>query len=256
VTDNENAVIVERQGQVLVITLNRPSKMNAINLAMAEGIASALETLDKDDGLRVGVITAAGERFCCGADIQGFLENGVPRAGGRGFAGIAERPSTKPLIAAVEGFAVGGGFEMVLACDLIVAAEGTKFGLPEAKAGVAAAGGGLLRLRRVPVQLAMELNLLGDTLPAERLYGVGLINRVVPKGQARTVALELAKRIAANAPLAVDAAKKVITYSPTWPPEREWELQGEITTSVTNSQDAREGFNSFLEKRSPVWKRR
>jgi enoyl-CoA hydratase len=254
--NRENCVLIERIDQVLVITLNRPQKMNAIDVAMAEGIASAMDTLDQDEGLSVGVLSAAGERFSVGADIQGFLKNGVPRAGGRGFAGIAERPSTKPLIAAVEGVAVGGGFEMALACDLIVAAEGSKFGLPEVKVGLAAAGGGLLRLRRIPSQIAFELNFLGDTVSAERLHSVGLVNRVVPVGQARTVAVELAQRIAANAPLALAAVKKVIARSPSWPYEREWELQGAITTSVTESEDAQEGFKSFLEKRRPVWKRR
>ena len=136
--NGEDCVFVERIGQVLVITLNRPHKMNAINIALAGGIASAMYMLDQDAGLCVGVLAAAGERFSVGADIQGFLKDGVPRAGGRGFAGIAERPPTKPLIAAVEGLAVGGGFEMALACDLIVAAKGSKFGLPEVKVGLAA----------------------------------------------------------------------------------------------------------------------
>ncbi len=128
---------------------------------------------DQDDTLAAGVLTGAGDRFSVGADIQGFLKQGVPVAGGRGFAGMAERPSFKPLIAAVEGLAVGGGFEMALACDLIVAAEGSKFGLPEAKVGLAAAGGGLLKLKRIPSQMAFELNLLGDLVAAERLLAIG-----------------------------------------------------------------------------------
>lgn len=252
-SDIENPVIVERFDGIMTIVLNRPEKLNAITLGMAQAIASALDELDGDPALSVGIITARGPRFCAGADVDGFLKEGVPRAGGRGSAGIAQRPSTKPLIAAIEGLAIGGGFEIALSCDLIVAAEGAKFGLPEVKMGLAAAGGGLLYLSRLPAQIALELNLVGDPIPAERLHELGLINRVVPAGQALAAAQALARKIAQNAPLAVAAAKAVIRQCPTWGEDERWERQAAITDAVTSSADAQEGFRSFKEKRKPVW---
>ncbi|API58646.1 enoyl-CoA hydratase [Tardibacter chloracetimidivorans] len=249
----EQPVVTARDGAILIVTLNRPDRLNSITKAMAEGIAAAMDELDNDDTLAVGILTGAGGRFSAGADVKGFLVDGVPRAGGRGFAGIVEKPSRKPLIAAIEGLAIGGGFEMALACDLIVAAAGAKIGLPETKVGLAAAGGGLLNLSRAPVQLAMELNLIGDPLPAERLHAVGIVNRIAEPGEALTVALDLARRIAANAPVALAGAKEVIRNSATWSTDERWKRQAEITDQITNSDDAKEGFQAFIDKRKPVW---
>jgi enoyl-CoA hydratase len=250
---DEEPVVTRREGAVLVVTLNRPDRLNAITKAMAEGIAAAMDELDADAGLAVGILTGAGGKFSAGADVRGFLTDGVPRAGGRGFAGLVQRPSRKPLIAAIEGFAIGGGFEIALACDMIVAAAGAKIGLSETKVGLAAAGGGLLNLSRIPLQLAMEMNLVGEPLPAERLYEVGLINRIAKSGEALATALDLAQRIAANAPLALAGVKEVIWNCAAWPHQDRWSHQSEITDDITNSADAQEGFRAFAEKRPPVW---
>jgi enoyl-CoA hydratase len=184
------AVLTERRDGVLVITLNRPEVRNAVNGAVAEGIAKALDELDADDGLAVGVLTGAGGFFCAGMDLGAFVKGESPWYGDRGFAGIAQRASRKPLIAAIEGFAVAGGFEVALACDLIVAAEGAKLGIPEAKRSLVAAGGALLRLpRRMPYHVVMELALTGDPMPAERFRDFGVVNRIAPAGGALDAAL-------------------------------------------------------------------
>jgi enoyl-CoA hydratase/carnithine racemase len=211
VASAEPAVLVERRGATLVLTLNRPQRRNAIDMSMAEGIAAALDELDNDDALSVGVIVGAGGVFCSGMDLGEFAAGRIPSAGGRGLAGIVERPPEKPLIAAVEGNAVAGGFEIALACDLIVAAEGAKLGIPEARRGLVAAGGGLLRLpRRVPEPIAMELALTGAPIEAERAYALGLVNRLSAPGAALDDALALAARIVANDPQAVGATKRVL----------------------------------------------
>jgi enoyl-CoA hydratase len=204
-------VLTERRGNVLLITLNRPDARNAIDLSVAEGIAAALEELDGDESLSVGVLTGAGKGFCAGMDLKAFVSGQRPWVGDRGFAGIVRRASVKPLIAAVEGFAVAGGLEVALACDLIVAARGAKLGVPEVKRSLVAAGGALLRLpRRIPYHLAMELALTGDPILAERAAEVGLVNRLAEPGTAVEVALGLADEIAANAPLALVASKHTL----------------------------------------------
>ena len=251
------AVLTERRDNVLVATLNRPDARNAVNAALAEGVGRALDELDDDDGLAVGVLTGAGKGFSSGMDLKAFVAGESPYYGDRGFAGIVQRPPRKPLIAAVEGFAVAGGCEIALACDLIVAARGARFGVPEVKRSLVAAGGALLRLpRRLPSGVAMELALTGDPIDAERAHELGLVNALAEPGEALDTALELAGRIAANGPLALTATKRILTEAPTWPEEEFWARQGEISGPVFGSEDAREGAVAFAEKRDPVWKGR
>jgi len=250
----EAAVLTETRDGVLLVTLNRPEQRNAVNRAVAEGIASALDRLDADATLRVGVLTGAGKGFCAGMDLKAFVAGERPVVAGRGFAGIVQRASAKPLIAAVEGFAVAGGFEIALACDLIVAARGARFGIPEVKRGLVAAGGALLRLpQRIPYHLAMELALTGELVDAERMAEVGLVNRLVEPGSAVEGALSLAEAIAANGPLALAASKRILVEASSWPADAVWERQFEISDPVRASEDAREGSLAFAEKRAPRW---
>jgi enoyl-CoA hydratase len=247
------AVRVEADGDVLVVTIDRPEARNAVNLPVAEGIAAALERLDGEDGLRVGVLTGAGGTFCAGMDLKAFAAGERPHVEGRGFAGIVQAPPRKPLIAAVEGWALAGGFEIALACDLIVAARDARFGIPEVKRSLVAAGGALIRLpRRIPYHAVMELALTGDPIGAERAYELGLIARLVGPGEALAVARELAAAIAANGPLAVDATKRILVADET----EAWERQAAIAEPVLASEDAREGARAFAEKRPPVWRGR
>jgi enoyl-CoA hydratase len=250
---SEEAVLTEVRDGVLIITFNRPEAKNAANRALAEGVAAALDRLDADDSLRVGIITGAGGTFCSGMDLKGFLRGETPSLPGRGFAGLTQAPPQKPLIAAVDGYALAGGFEVTLACDMIVANRDAKFGIPEAKRGLAAAAGGLVRLpRQINPRLAMELALTGDFMSATRAYEMGLINRLCD-GPALDAALELAAAITANGPLAVAASKRVIVESREWSEADMWSKQGEITSGVFSSADAREGAAAFAEKRKPNW---
>ena len=253
----ENAVLTERRGRILLITLNRPDARNAVNAALAQGVAAALDELDGDVDLAVGVLTGAGSGFCAGMDLKAFMRGESAWVDGRGFAGIVQGPPRKPLIAAIEGFAVAGGLEVALACDLIVATGGAKLGIPEVKRSLVAAGGALLRLpRRIPYHAAMELALTGDTITAERGYELGFVNRVVERGDAVDTALALAAAIELNAPLALAASKRIIMESPDWSREEEFDRQAEIAGPVFTSEDAREGATAFTEKRDPVWKGR
>jgi enoyl-CoA hydratase len=250
-------VITERRGSVLLITINRPEVRNAVNAAVAAGIAGALEELDGDEQLSVGILTGAGGFFCAGMDLGAFVRGESPYFGDRGFAGIAQRASRKPLIAAIEGFAVAGGMEVALACDLIVAARGAKLGIPEAKRSLVAAGGALLRLpRRMPYHVVMELALTGDPLPAERFHEFGVVNRLAEPGGAVDVALELAAKLAKNGPLALIASKQILQEQFDWSSAEMWERQGAISGSVFASEDAKEGANAFKEKRDPAWRGR
>ena len=258
-TDTEQAapVLVERDGRIQIITLNRPDARNAVNRALAEGVAAALDEHDADDELTVGVLTGAGGGFCAGMDLKAFVKGETPYVGDRGFAGIAQRSSRKPLIAAIEGFAVAGGLEVALACDLVVAGRSAKLGIPEVKRSLVAAGGALLRLpRRIPEGAAMELALTGDPITAERGYELGLVNRLADDGGALGAALDLARAIAANGPLALAATKRVMVERHGWPEDEFWQRQGEITGPVFTSEDAREGATAFAEKRAPEWKGR
>jgi enoyl-CoA hydratase len=254
---DEQAVLTERNGRVLLITINRPDQRNAVNAAVAEGIAAALDQLDEDQDLSVGVLTGAGKGFSSGMDLKAFVTGERPYAGDRGFAGIVQRPASKPLIAAIEGFAVAGGLEVALCCDLIVASRGARLGIPEVKRSLVAAGGALLRLpRSLPRNLAMELALTGEPIAAERGYELGLVNRLVEPGEAISAALELAGVIAENGPLALIATKRVMVESADWPDSDFFARQGDIVAPVMTSEDAREGAVAFAEKRPPVWKGR
>jgi enoyl-CoA hydratase len=256
-SDPEPAVLSQRRNRVLVVTINRPDQRNAVNAAVAAGIAGALDELDGDEELSIGVITGAGKGFCAGMDLKAFVAGESPHFGDRGFAGITRRAATKPLIAAIEGFAVAGGLEVALACDLIVAGRGARLGIPEVKRSLVAAAGGLLRLpRMLPRNVAMELALTGDPITAERAHDLGLVNRLADPGQALPTALELADAIAQNGPLALAASKRILQESADWPDAEFFERQDQIAGPVMASEDAREGATAFAEKRPPVWQGR
>jgi enoyl-CoA hydratase len=248
------AVLTERRGSVLLITINRPEVRNAVNGEVAEGIANALDELDADGELTVGIVTGAGGYFCAGMDLGAFAKGERPWFGDRGFAGITQRAAKKPLIAAIEGFAVAGGMEIALSCDMIVAASGAKMGIPESKRSLIAAGGALLRLpRRMPYHVVMELALTGDPLPAERFQEFGIVNRIAEPGTAVDVALELAAAIAKNGPLSLIVSKQIVQEQQDWTLEDMWAKQGELAGPVMVSEDAKEGAIAFKEKREPVW---
>lgn len=248
-------VLVEESDGVAVITINRPKARNAVNGAVARGVAEALDALDARPEVSAYVLTGAGGTFCAGMDLKGFLSGDFPVVEGRGFGGMTEAPPKKPIVAAVEGYALAGGFELALSCDLIVASSESKFGLPEPKRGLVAGAGGVMRLpRRIPYHVAMEIALTGDHYPAARLYELGLVNRVTEPGEALEGAIELARRIAANAPLALAATKRVVIESQDWSLEEMFRKQGEIVQPVFGSKDAMEGAAAFAEKRAPQWK--
>jgi enoyl-CoA hydratase len=252
-----DAVLTERRDGVLVVTINRPEAKNAVNGAVAAGIAAALDDLDASDDLRVGVLTGAGGVFSAGMDLKAFLTGEVPVIEGRGLGGLTEAPPRKPLIAAVEGWALAGGFELMLACDLVVAAETARFGVPEVKrALVAGAGAAVLLPQRIPRTIALELLLTGEPIPAQRAADLGLVNRLTPEGGALDGALELAATIAANGPLAVAVTKQIATSSRDWSSAEGWQKQSELMMPVFVSEDAQEGATAFAEKRAPVWKGR
>jgi enoyl-CoA hydratase len=248
------AVLTEHRGDVLLITLNRPEVRNAVNTALALGVAAALEELDSDDGLRAAVVAGAGKGFCAGADLRAVQEGDRAAHPERGFAGIVRRPPVKPIIAAVEGFAVAGGLEIALACDLIVAARDARFGLPEVKRSLVASAGGLLRLPdRVPHALAVEMALTGDMVDAERMHAAGAIAQLTEPGGALDAALALARRITVNAPLSLVATKRILEERTDWSSAERWERQDEIVGDIATSDDAREGALAFVERREPVW---
>lgn len=250
-------VLVERRGGVQVITINRPQAKNALNAAVAQGIAAAIDELEEDDTLRVGVLTGAGGTFSSGMDLKAFLTGELPVVEGRGLGGITEAPPAKPLIAAVEGWALAGGFELLLACDMVVAAETARFGVPEVKrALVAGAGAAFLLARRVPQAIALEMLLTGEPMSAQRAAEVGLVNRLAPEGGALEAAVALAEVIAANGPLAVAVTKKIARSTFDWTIAEGWRQQSELMAPVFVSEDAREGATAFAEKRPPVWKGR
>ncbi len=250
-------VLVEQRDGVQIITINRPEAKNAINGAVAAGIAAAVDELDASDELWVGVLTGAGGTFSAGMDLKAFLRGEVPTIEGRGLGGITERPPRKPLIGAVEGWAVAGGFELLLACDLVVAAETAKLGVPEVKrALVAGAGAAMLLPQRIPQAIALEMLLTGEPITAARAAELGLVNRVTAEGGALDGAIALAATIAANGPLAVAITKEIARTAPGWSAEEMWARQGELMMPVFVSEDAAEGATAFAEKRPPVWKGR
>jgi len=238
---------------VLVITMNRPEARNAMNKAVAEGIAAALDRLDAEPALRVAILTGAGGTFCSGMDLKGFLRGESPVVKGRGFGGLVLKPPVKPLIAAVDGYALAGGLELMIACDLVVASAGAKFGIPEAKRGLAAGAGGLMRLPdQIPYRVAMELALTGNFIDVERAMTLGLINRI-SEGPAIEGAMALAREITDNGPAAVRVSKQIISESRGWPQGERWERQDALLPEVFKSPDAREGAAAFAEKRKPNW---
>ncbi|UGU31480.1 crotonase/enoyl-CoA hydratase family protein [Mycolicibacterium smegmatis] len=250
---SEEVVLRERRDRMLIITINRPEARNAFNLAVAKGLAEAVDELDDTQELSVGIITGAGGTFCAGMDLKGFASGELPHVPGRGI-GFTEKPPRKPLIAAVEGYALAGGTEIVLATDLVVASRTAKFGIPEVKRGLVAAGGGLLRLpKRIPYQKALELALTGDNFTAEEAAAWGFVNKLTEPGEALAGALELAERITANGPLAVAVTKEVIVKSAEWSEAEMWKKQGELIGPVFSSKDAIEGATAFAEKRKPNW---
>ena len=248
-------VLVDVSDGVGVLTLNRPEAKNAVDLATTQALAAAVDEFEARADVTVLVLTGAGGTFCAGMDLKAFARGERPRIEGRGFAGLTEAPPVKPLIAAVEGWALAGGCELALSADLIVAARDARFGIPEVKRGLFAAGGGVLRLAKaLPYQRAMEMALTGDPMPAEEAHRFGLVNVLTEPGGALAGARELAARIAANGPLAVRASKQLIAGSVGWTDRAALDAQQELADTVFASADALEGARAFAEKRSPVWR--
>ena len=252
--NGDASVLVSREGPVLVVTINRPAMRNAIDRATSEAIARAMDELDDDPALSLGILTGAGGHFCAGMDLKAFLRGERVELDGRGLAGIVETPPRKPLIAAVEGYALAGGCEIALACDLLVAADNAQFGIPEVKRGLIAGSGGLIRLpQRIPRQIALEYALTGAMMPAAEARQWGLVNRLTRPGEALAGARALASTIAANGPMAVRMTKRVMTEAPGWASGEVWQRQRELLEQVIASNDAREGALAFSEKRAPRW---
>ncbi|MEV6773622.1 crotonase/enoyl-CoA hydratase family protein [Nocardia sp. NPDC051030] len=250
-------VLIERRGHVMIITINRPHARNAINLATAVGIERAIDAYEADPHARIAILTGAGGYFSAGMDLKAAARGEVPVTEKRGILGIVSQPPRKPLIAAVEGPALAGGCELALTADLIVAARDSVFGIPEVKRGLVAVGGGVLRLsQRLPRAIAMELTLTGDPITADRAAALGLINQVADPGKALDAALELAERIAINAPLSIDAGKQIIDQSPDWSTAEAFSRQGQVAAAALSSEDAGEGMRAFVEKRPPLWRGR
>ena len=250
-------VVTERHDGVLTITINRPAQKNAINRDVAVALASALDLLDSDPSLSVGVLTGAGGTFSAGMDLKAFANGQTPILPGRGFGGLTQAEVRKPLIAAVEGWALGGGFEMVLACDLIVAAQDAKFGLPEVKRGLIAGEGGVIRLpRRIPYHVALTVLLTGEPISAADAEQYGLVSEITATGAALAGAQELAQRVAGNAPLALARVKQVLRDTQGLNDSEAFARQAKDAHSLLDNEDAHEGALAFAEKRAPVWRGR
>jgi enoyl-CoA hydratase len=249
-----DSVTVLQVDGVQVISINRPEARNAVNRAVTEGVAAAVDELDERADLTLGIITGTGDNFCAGMDLKAFLAGEDMTLPGRGLAGIVQRPPRKPMIAAVEGWALAGGFEIALTCDLIVAARDARFGLPEVKRGLVAAAGGLQRLpRRLPPALAMQLALTGEPLSAADAGRLGLVNELTEPGQALDGALDLARRITPNGPLAVQVTKQILSQAADWTITEGFARQEPMVAQILASADAREGAAAFAEKRPPSW---
>ncbi|SDD53435.1 crotonase/enoyl-CoA hydratase family protein [Ruegeria marina] len=247
-------VILSREGAILIVTINRPESRNAIDRETSLALAEAMDQLDNDPTLSLAILTGAGEHFCAGMDLKAFVAGERVELSGRGLAGITQKPPAKPLIAAIEGYALAGGFEIALACDLIVASETARFGLPEAKRGLIAGSGGLVRLPEcMPRQIAMECALTGRMIPAAEAERWGLINRLCLPGAALDTARDLAGEIARNAPMSLVASKQIVAHAGRWSEDNVWPRQNEILEKVIHSEDAKEGARAFAEKRNPVW---
>ncbi|WGX96944.1 crotonase/enoyl-CoA hydratase family protein [Nocardioides sp. L-11A] len=249
-----SAVRFEDADGIAVITIDRPARRNAVDLEVAHGIARAIDAFEARADLAVAILTGAGGTFCAGLDLAAFTRGEIPILPGRGFGGLTESPPGKPLIAAVEGWALAGGFELALAADLIVAARDARFGLPETKRGLVAGAGGLLRLpKTLPYRLAMQLALTGEPIGAEAAHDHGLVNILTEPGGALTAARELAASIAANGPLAVRASKEIVAMSVDYPSTGGFDAQRPLVERILASRDALEGALAFTERRAPVW---
>src|SRR4051812_30054155 len=253
----EDLILRERRGDVLVLTINRPEVRNAFDFATAGAMCAAIDDFEADDGLRAAVVTGAGGTFCAGMDLKAFARGDVPYVERRGVFGVINGPPAKPLIAAAEGNVLAGGFELMLACDLVVAADDARFGIPEVKRGLLAASGGLIELeRRIPTAIAMEMALTGDPIDADRARELGLVNELCPAGETLDRAVDLARRVTRNAPLAVAASKRIIGEAGDWSASEAFGRQGEIAGPVLTSEDAQEGARAFAEGREPDWRGR
>ncbi|AVA14647.1 crotonase/enoyl-CoA hydratase family protein [Sphingopyxis sp. MG] len=262
----ESAVLVEREDQILIVTINRPAARNAVNAAVHTGLGRALQQAESDPDIRVVVLTGAGEKaFCAGADLKALARGESswpddPEQKRWGWAGFVRHPISKPIIAAVNGFALGGGTELALACDIVIAADHVEFGLPEVKRGIFAAAGGAFRLaHQLPPKIAMELLLTGDSFSAQRAFELGFANRVVPSAELMKTVMTMARKIAANAPLSVQASKRIANgiAEGTIASERDfWAANKREGAIVMTSADAREGPRAFAEKRAPAWQGR
>lgn len=249
-----DSVLTDYQDGVAVITINRPESRNAVNHEVAKGIAHAIDEFESRDDLAVAILTGACGTFCAGMDLKGFARGESPSVDGRGFGGLVESPPAKPLIVAVEGWAVAGGCELAFAADMIVAARDAKFGLPEVKRGLVAAAGGLMRMpKALSYQISMELALTGEPISAERAYHYGLVNVLTEPGEALAGARELASRIALNGPLAVRISKQIVQESIGWTDKQAFDAQAAIAWPAFRSKDAQEGARAFAEKRNPIW---
>ncbi|MFX1758733.1 enoyl-CoA hydratase [Rhodococcus gordoniae] len=257
--EEKNVVLLHRDGPVGVITLNRPQVLNAVNAAVSDALGAALDEIDRDPDLRVGVLTGSGRAFCAGADLKAFADGGSVLPTNHpewGFAGLVEHYVSKPLIAAVNGVAAGGGTEIVLACDLAVLSSEATLGLPEVKRGLIAGGGGLIRLpNQIPPKIAAHAVFTGEPISAETALRWGLANVVVSPSEVLPEALRLAHAIAANAPIAVQASKKIISQGQASGLENTiWKVNSAESDAVCASEDALEGAAAFTEKRPPVWR--
>jgi enoyl-CoA hydratase len=255
--DNTDIVLLERRGNIALLTLNRPNARNAISPEVSQAMAGFLDEIEADDNMRAVVLTGAGEVFCAGADLKVVAQGrAMDIAKGKGgFAGVVNRDFTKPIIGAVNGPALAGGFEIVLSCDLVVAADTSRFGIPEVSRGLLAAAGGLIRLpKRVPLAIALELAMTGDPIDADRALALGLVNRVVPRDQVVAEASALAERIGENSPAAVRASRQLVREAAELSEADGWRRTNELAVDVFASGDAVEGATAFAEKRKPVWK--
>jgi acetyl-CoA C-acetyltransferase len=256
-TGTTDTVLVDRRGPVAVITLNRPERKNAVDQPTAELLERIVDELEADDEVKVVIITGAGGSFCAGMDLKAAAGGQFAMTERGGPLGITARPMSKPLVAAVEGHALAGGFELALVADLIVASTDSQFGLPEPKRGLVAAAGGVLRVsQRLPRNVARELALTGNPMPASRMAELGLVNRLAEPGQVLDAALALADEIQANAPLSVRVSKQIIEQAPDWTVEEAFGRQSDLAMTAVLSEDAVEGIAAFAEKRPPVWKGR